>query len=88
MSESDEEFDPPTWTRWALLTSVVGAAGSWWLNGPALLTDLLAAVAVLTVVYLLYLWGQHRDPPGGNGGGKREREMEAEAGAYGGAGLG
>lgn len=83
---SDEEFDPPAWTRWTLLTSVVGAAVSWWLDGPAQVTNALVVVAGLTVVYLLYLWGQDSDPPGGDGGGgndDREAEVEAQVGAMG-----
>jgi hypothetical protein len=85
MSDAHGEFDPPTWTRWLLLTSSVGAALSWWFDGPAQLTDLLAVVAALTVVYLLYLWGQHRDPPGGDGGGKdrTEGELDGKAGGMG-----
>jgi hypothetical protein len=83
--DDDDEFDPPTWTRWLLLTSVVGAVGSWWFDGPAQFTDLCVAVAGLTVVYLLYLWGQHRDPPGGDGGGKdrKEGELDGKGGGMG-----
>lgn len=61
-------------------------------GGPATtpLTAVFTASALLCVVYLLYLWGQHRGPPSGDGDEDRtrEKEMEVEAGGYGGSGGG
>lgn len=54
------------------------------------LTGALAAVALAGAVYLLYRWGQHRDPPSGDGDedSRRRKESKAEAGGYGGNGGG
>jgi len=55
---------------------------------PSVVTAGLGALTVVGVVYLLYRWGQYREPPsrGSDDETRRENEkkMEAEAGGYGG----
>lgn len=92
MAETDDSFEPPAWVGLLVLGSGALALLAYVVGG-ALLAQLARASAVLAVlgfVYLLYLWGQQRDPPSGGGGddGRREKEMEAEAGGYGGSGGG
>lgn len=91
MAGTETAFTPPPWVGWvvvgsaalAILSHLVGGSGT------TRLTGLFTATFLAGVLYLLYLWGQHREPPR-NGGddGKREKEMQAEAGGYGGSGGG
>lgn len=53
----------------------------------AALVEVLAGTAAVGVVYLLYRWGQVREKPSSEKS-DREKEMEAEAGGYGGSGGG
>lgn len=92
MPQSESNFDPPLWLGVVLLGSAVLALVTYVLDGAlaARLSRGFAVVAGSGVLYLLYRWGQHRDPPSGGGGSteRREKEMEAEAGGYGGSGGG
>lgn len=92
MPETESTFDPPSWATRGVLASTLLALTSLFVGGPvtAPLTWTFSLSALLGVVYLLYLWGQHRGPPSGDGddGRTREKEMEAEAGGYGGSGGG
>lgn len=77
----------PLWTVHVTLGSGICALVSYVLGGGRITGD-LTAVALVGVTYLLYKWGQHRDPPSKYSDDerrrRREKEMEAEAGGYGG----
>lgn len=76
----------PLWTLHVTLASAVLAIIAYLFGSSH--TSSATAVALVGVTYLLYKWGQYRDPPSkysdDDDKKRREMEMEAEAGAYGG----
>ncbi|MFC6974547.1 hypothetical protein ACFQL1_07405 [Halomicroarcula sp. GCM10025709] len=64
----------------ALSTAVLPDALDWFVFS-------LVGIAAVGVVYLLYRWGKYRETDGGDSD-RREKEMRAEAGGYGGNGGG
>lgn len=87
MDDADSPSSAPRWTWLVTLGAAVLASFTHLLAGARLeqLTGAFTLVAVVGVLYLLYKWGQERDPSASEDGkSDREREMEAEAGCYGG----
>lgn len=69
----------------AVVSHVVGATGT------ESVTGILTGIALAGIGYLLYAWGQRREPPSDDtddGEERRRKEMKAEAGGYGGNGGG
>lgn len=76
----------PLWTVHVTLGSATLALVSHVVGGGRT-TSVLTSVALVGVTYLLYKWGQYRDPPSkysdDDSKRRKEMEMEAEAGSYG-----
>ncbi|MFC7076731.1 hypothetical protein [Haloarcula halophila] len=89
MSDPDPADIAPLWlwkgTAASGLAAVLSAAAL--PNSLDWLTLGLVGVAAVGVLALLYRWGQYRDSDGGDTD-RREKEMRAEAGGYGGNGGG
>lgn len=77
----------PPWVWLATAASTVLAVGAYVVGSGGTVVDVLTAGAVVGVLYLLYQWGQTREKPTTEKS-DREKEMEAEAGGYGGNGGG
>lgn len=77
----------PLWTWHVTLGSATLALVSHFIGGGRI-TSVLTTVTLTGITYLLYKWGQHRDPPSkysdDDSKRQKEMEMEAEAGGYGG----
>ena len=77
----------PPWVWLATAASSVLAVGVSVVGSGGTVGRVLTAAAVVGVLYLLYRWGQVREKPTSEKS-DREKEMEAEAGGYGGSGGG
>jgi len=89
MSDPTQAPVAPSWTWKLTAVAAVLATAAAVVDGPwpGSVTAALVGVAGLGVVYLLYAWGQRRERDGGDrddGHAERRKEMEAEAGGYGG----
>jgi hypothetical protein len=76
----------PLWTVHVTLASALLAVPSYLVGSRY--ADSATAVTAVGVTYVLYKWGQYRDPPSkysdDDDKKRKEMEMEAEAGGYGG----
>lgn len=88
MAETSPIAPPWTWKvtlgsgSLALVSHVLGGSET------GQITRVFAAITVIGITYLLYKWRQCRDPPSKRRDGdtrrRREQEMKAEAGGWGG----
>ncbi|CQH61504.1 uncharacterized protein HHUB_3469 [Halobacterium hubeiense] len=85
MSDLSPTDVAPAWVWLSTAASGVLAAGIHVAGGAAYesAVGVLTAGAVVGVLYLLYQWGQIREKPTSETS-DREKEMQAEAGGYGG----
>jgi hypothetical protein len=93
MSDANQAPVAPPWTWKLTALAALLATAAAVVDGPwaGSVTATLVGIAGVGVVYLLYAWGQHREREDGgadDGRGQRRKEMEAEAGGYGGNGGG
>jgi threonine/homoserine/homoserine lactone efflux protein len=86
---SDDGRVAPPWTWQATSVAGVVAIALHVFGGAAVeeMTGLFVVITVTGVLYLLYRWGQYREKPASDEDERteeRRKEMEAEAGGYGG----